>query len=419
MTETATVTARWCLETDDRIGMIRDIVAEVAHYEGDVEAMEVVAHVVYMRVRIAYGQIPLVRSALRRIAGVKSLTVVDSLPFEADEQRLVKRVMQQDVHTSDPISFATLLYRSPVMQRIVEVAQAVANRDVPVLITGESGTGKELMARAIHQASGRSRNRFVPVNCAAIPDALLESELFGYSDGAFTGARRGGRIGLFELAHGGTLFLDEIGEMNPAVQAKLLRALSEGEIRRVGDNAVRKVDVRILAATNRDLAHLVDTEQFRMDLFYRLNVIPMKIPPLRDRKEDILPLAIACVERMSRQLERDFILSEAAMDALLAYRFPGNVRELQNMIERACYLTAGTVLTPEHLMLTDSDGAAPGELAADASEDVTLKERIRSYERLIIEDAIARNGSLRRAAKQLGVSHASLVQKRKQWQSGT
>lgn len=415
MSPEAVVTARWCLETDDRIGMIRDIVAEVAAHDGDVEAMEVVAHVVYMRVRITHSQMPMIRSALRKIAGVKSLAVVDTLPFEADEQSLVKRVMQQESTDDAPLSFASLIYRSPVMQRIVSVAQAVAARDVPVLITGASGTGKELLARAIHHASGRNHKRFVAVNCAAIPETLLESELFGYADGAFTGAKRGGRLGLFELAHEGTLFLDEIGEMNPNVQAKLLRALSESEIRRVGDSESRQVNVRVLAATNRDLAAEVAAEQFRMDLFYRLNVIPMKLPPLRERKEDIVPLAIAYVDRMSRRLEHDFVLAEEAIEALLCYDFPGNVRELQNIIERACYLADSPVLQPEQFLLAPGSGAAE-PLTEPLNE--LLKERVHAYERQLIEEAIANAGSLRAAAKRLGVSHATLVQKRKQWQSG-
>ncbi|QQE80300.1 sigma 54-interacting transcriptional regulator [Alicyclobacillus sp. SO9] len=420
---------RWCLETDDRIGMVRDIVSAVADCGGDVEAMEVVSRYVYIRLHCSNTQTMQLQSALQSVSGVRRVDAIDSLPYEADEQNLIRRVMDRE-GSDETLSFSGLIYKSDSMKAQVHIAKAIAARDVPVLITGESGTGKELMARAIHNASARSQHRFVAVNCAAIPETLLDSELFGYVEGAFTGARRGGRLGLFEVADGGTLFLDEIGEMNPAVQAKLLRVLSESELRRVGDSESRKVNVRVLAATNRNLEHLISTGQFRQDLFFRLNVIPIQLPPLRDRKDDIVPLAMAFISRMERRLERKFQLSVESQNAIREYAYPGNIRELQNIIERACYLCESEVLSP-NLFMTDSflpksvpanlqdaaeDGAntPPAEAAYSSSSSVpetSLRNLVRTYELKIIQDTVNRLGSVRKAAAELGVSHTTLLNK--------
>lgn len=406
MTQKTMRVLRWCVSTDDRIGMVRDIVAEIAAEQGNVEAMEVVVKSVYVRFGLDRRRISSLRTRLETVQGVHGIQDVDRLPFEADEEALVRRVMRQDAHTV--LSFETLTYASEAMGKVVQIASTVAKSDASVLITGESGTGKELLARAIHNVSRRRDRRFVPINCAAIPDALLESELFGYVEGAFTGAVRGGKPGLFEIANGGTLLLDEIGEMNPLLQAKVLRVLADGELRKVGSTSSVKVDVRIIAATNRDVPSLVEKGMFREDLYYRLNVIPLHIPPLRERREDIAPLVHRFLSRLSRELEREFRVSDEAWNCLLAYDYPGNVRELQNIVERACYLNEGNLMRPVHFLLpvrNPTTGCQP--------TSSTLKERVRDYEICLIEEALRKAGSLRKAAQILGTTHTALVNKLK------
>jgi len=230
------------------------------------------------------------------------------------------------------------------MQKVYDLIEKIANTDTTVLITGGSGTGKELIAKVIHYNSYRSGKNFVPLNCAAIPKDLLESELFGHEKGAFTGAINT-RIGRFELASGGTLFLDEIGELDPSLQVKLLRVLQEREFERIGSTKTIKVDVRILAATNRNLEELTREGRFREDLYYRLNVIPVHIPPLKDRKEDIPVLIEHFLKKHAKAKKRQSPkISKHIMDVLIRYKWPGNVRELENLIERLTILNPGRAL---------------------------------------------------------------------------
>jgi two-component system response regulator AtoC len=278
-----------------------------------------------------------------------------------------------------------------------------------VLITGESGTGKELIARHIHDASPRATRPFVAVNCAAIPEALLESELFGHARGAFTGATAD-RQGLFEEAHEGTLFLDELGDLPVALQVKLLRALQEGEVRRVGDNASRSVDVRLVAATARDLETDVAEGKFRADLYYRVNVVRIHLPPLRERAEDIPELVRHFVDRINRRLGLHVSgVTAAAMRALMEYPWPGNVRELENVVERAMVLTDGPQLDVDQLPLTapsarHDNGASP--------LDLSVKRRTEDLERALIKEALERTrGNRTRAAKLLDLSHRALLYK--------
>src|SRR5262245_3870256 len=244
-----------------------------------------------------------------------------------------------------------LLGEDPVFKETLLQAQRAAQSDANVLLLGESGTGKELIARSIHQLSARAKGAFVAINCAAIPEALLENELFGHEKGAFTGAAAR-KVGRAEMAHRGTLFLDEIGEMPPSVQAKILRLVQEKQFERVGGVQTLTVDVRIVAATNRDLRAAVAEKQFREDLFFRLSVFPIEIPPLRRRRGDILPLSEAFLERYARELgRRGLSLSDAARRALLDHSWPGNVRELQNTLERAAILCDGAAVEAEDLRL--------------------------------------------------------------------
>ena len=297
----------------------------------------------------------------------------------------------------------------------------VAPVSTTVLITGESGTGKELVARALHEISPRAAMPFVPVNCGAIPPGLVESELFGHARGAFTDARTAKR-GLFAEADGGTLLLDEAGELPPPAQIKLLRFLQEGEIRPVGENRSERVDVRVLAATHRDLGKLVEKGEFREDLYYRLNVVNLAIPPLRDRREDVLQLARTFLLRFNRELNRQVPVTgfePAAEELLTSYSWPGNVRELENAIERAVLLAEGSLVAVQNLperIWSMPRREVPRPAEAASQEDLSLKRAMRSLEERYIRAALRRTrGNRTRAAEVLEISHRALLYKIKEY----
>ena len=303
--------------------------------------------------------------------------------------------------------FAGIVGSSPPMRRLLERIGRVAASPAAVLITGESGTGKELVARAVHSASGR--RAFVPVNCGAIPESLLESELFGYAAGAFTGAEAD-RDGLFQAAAGGTLFLDEIAEMAPPLQAKLLRAIDTGEVRRVGESDARDLDIRILAATHRDLRAEAESGRFRDDLYWRLNVLHLEVPPLRERVEDIEALAEDFFERRARAAQAQHrSLHPKALALLQAHPWPGNVRQLLNVLERAVTFTSAPCISPAELP-ADTFGATsePGGTGATAPRAPFLSE----LEREAIVEALARvGGNKARAARELGIPRRTLYRR--------
>ncbi|MCR4440097.1 MAG: sigma-54-dependent Fis family transcriptional regulator [bacterium] len=297
-----------------------------------------------------------------------------------------------------------LLGQSPAMQAVRQLIDEVAPRDVPVLIAGESGTGKELVARAIHRKSQRATCPMVTVNCAALPDALVESELFGHEKGAFTGACSR-KMGKFEFAHGSTLFLDEIGDMSLAVQAKLLRVIELGTFQRVGGNDTLQVDVRLITATNRDLRQEINLGRFREDLYYRINVVEIALPPLRQRREDIPLLADFFVRRFARRYQKPLKgIDPRAQQRLVAYDYPGNVRELQNIIERAVILERGPYLTFHLVPFSPLEGKA---LVAD-SEHLTLEQLERRYIEQVMR-AVGHNKS--QAARILGIARKTLREK--------
>jgi Nif-specific regulatory protein len=301
----------------------------------------------------------------------------------ADRQRLVDENVRLRDELRERYDFTQILGNSGAMRQVCEQVVKVARTNTTVLIRGESGTGKELIAQAIHYNSLRARKAFLKVSCAALPDTLIESELFGYERGAFTGAEQR-KKGRFELADGGTLLLDEIGDVNPATQVKLLRVLQERQFERLGGTESLKVDVRLIAATNKDMEAAVANNTLRQDLFYRLNVFTIFVPPLRERKSDILLLADHFVEKLSaehgKQVKR---ISTPAIDALVAYHWPGNVRELQNVIERAVLVSDGQVIHMHHLPPTLQTAEGSGTAANQA-----LGEAVAAFERDMIEDAL-------------------------------
>ncbi|GBC62073.1 sigma-54-dependent Fis family transcriptional re gulator [Desulfonema ishimotonii] len=308
-------------------------------------------------------------------------------------------------------NFANMIGKSSAMQAIFRLSEKVAQYDTTVLVTGESGTGKELIARGIHFKSDRSQEPFIAVNCGGIPETLLESEFFGYRKGAFTGADRN-KKGLFEEADGGTLFLDEIGELPRALQVKFLRVLQENEVRPIGASKTRKVNVRILAATSKNLEAEVQEGRFRQDLFYRLNVMPLRLPPLRERPEDIPLLCRHFIRRFNENLKENIEgISPEAMSILIRHKWPGNVRELENMIERAVILTDGAILSAEHFSL--ETGHLPEEdLFESLFEGYSLKAAQKILEKNLITKALSATGGNRTKATQLlEISHPSLLTK--------
>ncbi|MGD8469410.1 MAG: sigma-54 dependent transcriptional regulator [Desulfobacterales bacterium] len=307
--------------------------------------------------------------------------------------------------------FGNLVAKSEAMRKVFRVAAKAAQYKTTVLILGDSGTGKELIARAIHNKGDRSSMPLVPVNCGGIPETLLESELFGYKKGAFTGADKN-KKGLFQEAHRGTIFLDEIGELPLALQVKLLRALQENEVRMIGDSKSTQIDVRVIAATARNLEEDVKKGAFREDLYYRLNVLSIKIPPLRDRAEDIPLLCDHFMERFKRSLNKKVkSIAPTAMSRLLEYPWPGNVRELENVIERALVLAEGDTLLPEHL--PSELGRRTGEEESDMLFDgYSLKVAQKLMEEKLITKALKEtDGNRTQAARLLEISHPSLLTK--------
>jgi two-component system, NtrC family, response regulator AtoC len=350
-------------------------------------------------------------------------------PFRPDEVIMTVRKaeererLRREVETLrsslgvDPVR-DLMIFESRAMRELLELAGRVAQHDTTVLITGESGTGKEVLARAIHRLSPRAERSFTAINCAAIPGQLLESELFGHTKGAFTGAVAD-RMGLFEVAHEGTLLLDEIGDLPLDLQAKLLRVLEEGEIRRVGGRDAKKVDVRVIAATAKPLEQAVERGEFRADLFYRLNVVRLHLPPLRERPEDVPALLTHFARQAATRMGRAVSLTPGALASLTHHTWPGNVRELRNAVERAVVLGAGGPLDIKDFGLGNGNGNGHGHAngapasSADASNGtLVLKTQVEEIERRAIQKALQVSGGNRRqAASLLGISLRTLFYK--------
>jgi len=322
------------------------------------------------------------------------------------------RLLRQQL--SERFSVEGIISESSGMSRVLNVAGRVADSNASVLITGETGTGKELIAKSVHFSGYRHDQPFVAVNCAALPDNLLESELFGHEKGAYTGADRQ-RKGRFETADGGTLFIDEVGEIPLSLQVKLLRVLQEKTFERIGSNTPLKANVRIVAATNRDLEAMVRDGTFRQDLFYRLNVVSIRIPPLRERREDIPPLAELFVRRFASENNKRIAgISREAMDTLMKYSYPGNVRELENIIQQSVVLSRGETIMESDLPVRVNEGIQLSGSWQSATASFT--EKVEAFERSLILDALRVAGQVQtRAAEQLGISERHLRYKLKKY----
>ena len=347
------------------------------------------------------------------LGGLSVVTFLDDAYRAREELEAMEARSKQVLHRINKANgarytFDDIVAESPAGAQTKALAEKIAATDATVLLESESGTGKELYAQAIHNASLRREGVFVAINCANFNSNMLESELFGYVEGAFTGAKKGGKLGLFEAAAGGTLFLDEISEMDLGLQAKLLRVLQERRIRPVGGVKEIDVDVRVIAACNASLPDYVDQGKFRKDLYYRLNTFPIHIPPLRERTGDIPALATAILDQLSHKLRRPFTLTDEAVRLLQAHSWPGNVRELRNVLEFSAYLTPSGVITCE---------AFPADLRRPAEHDAALPlvQRVRAFEKREIQRLLARTGTRlegkKKTAAQLGISLASLYNK--------
>ena len=329
---------------------------------------------------------------LRVFADHAAVSIANARAFEEIEQ-LKARLEEENTYlrqeVTETIGASNIVGGSPGLKKVLQQIQLVAPTDAAVLVTGESGTGKELVARALHEHSPRKDRALIKVNCGAVPDTLFESEFFGHVRGAFTGALKD-KPGRFELADGGSIFLDEIGEVPLAMQSKLLRVLQEHEIERVGDTRVRKVNVRIIAATNRDLKQEVEAGRFRQDLFYRLSVFPIEIPPLRERRDDIAPLAAHFVKQTARRMNRPTPrVTQATMTQLAAHDWPGNVRELQNAVERAVILSQGGPLRFE---LPDAKATAAPRSTKPVTAALLTRDELKRQELDSIAAALKQTG---------------------------
>ena len=330
------------------------------------------------------------------------LSVVGDLKSRYENE--LRQLKRKTVHGDD------IIVHSASMEAVFDLSMRLASVDSTVLIQGESGVGKEVVAEFIRANSPRKDNPFIKINCAAIPEQLLESELFGYVRGAFTGANREGKAGLFEAADGGTLLLDEIGDLPATLQVKLLRVIQDRQTRRIGDNTPRFIDVRLLAATNQNLADLVEKKMFREDLYYRLNVVPIYVPPLRERKEDILFMVQAFLKKFCARHRQNKELHPAVMPKLLDYSWPGNVRELENIMERLVVTSPGNIITLGDLppFLREQEGGGSAMLTLEGK---TLKDILEDVEEKVLRDTLLKYKTTRRAAEVLGIDQSSVVRK--------
>lgn len=394
------VTIRWDIKTIDRLSMVEDVLKEFSCCDINIISMKVTA-----------GRI-LIKSWCRQLQDISC--VQSSLSQRADiinVAYLCEEISELSMpEVERPRYFSDIICSSQSMQALIEKAIRIADSKYTVLIRGETGTGKELLARAIHNSGQRSFYPFIPVNCSALPESLMESEFFGYEKGAFSGADAKGKKGLFEMADKGTLFLDEFGEMPLNLQAKLLRVLQDGGIRRVGGAQIIPVNVRIIVATNANLEDMVEQRLLRADLYYRINVLSLTIPPLRERPQDLSLLIRHFVQKYAKEFQRRLILDKACFDAMHHHGWPGNVRELENTIIRLMLMTESDVITREDL------GIAEMPSGKQLHAERPFKQQVQCAERQLIEQMVDENVSSRHIAKALGVSHTTVLNKIRSYQ---
>ncbi|EOH3002120.1 TPA: sigma 54-interacting transcriptional regulator [Citrobacter freundii] len=394
------VTIRWDIKTIDRLSMVEDVLKEFSCCDINIISMKVTP-----------GRI-LIKSWCRQLQDISC--VQSCLSQRADIINVAYLCEEiSELSTPEPERpryFSDIICSSQSMHALIEKAIKIADSKYTVLIRGDTGTGKELLARAIHNSGQRRFYPFIPVNCSALPESLMESEFFGYEKGAFSGADCKGKKGLFEMADKGTLFLDEFGEMSLGLQAKLLRVLQDGGIRRVGGAQIIPVNVRIIVATNANLEDMVEQRLLRADLYYRINVLSLTIPPLRERPQDISLLIRHFVQKYAKEFQRRIILDKACFDALHHHNWPGNVRELENTIIRLMLMAESDVITPEELGMVNLPAAEQGPT------ERPFKEQVLYAERQLIEQMMEENVSSRHIAKALGVSHTTVLNKIRSYQ---
>jgi PAS domain S-box-containing protein len=351
---------------------------------------------------------------IRVVTNVRDLTELNQLKAELEEtKQLTKRYHEQLIEQEYLIQAEKeLVIKSQAMRLVLQKALKMARVDSTILLTGESGVGKDLLARFIHQASPRKENGFVKINCGAIPETLLESELFGYEKGAFTGARGEGKAGLLEISHGGTVYLDEIAELSPFLQVKILSVIEDKEIIRLGGTKSKQIDFRLIAATNRDLESMVAGGEFRKDLYFRLSTLPLFIPPLRERREDILPLLNHFLRKFTKSFHLKKMFSQEVYDALVQYPFPGNVRELTHIVEQLVVMSESQTVVLDDLPQTLRVG---GTSVATFENGNTLKLTRAEVEKKLLEEALRKHKTLLKTAQALGVNQSTVSRKMRRY----
>lgn len=405
---------RFEIVTRDRLGITVEILEKIYNRKINLISMEVFFQKVCVKVDNMDDKVK--KELMQEICNIKDVTSIKEMELLYYEQK--EKKLKAIIESIEDREFKNIIGTSKAIERVKDMTVTIAKSNSTVLLRGESGTGKEVFAKAIHDISPRNTKNFIAINCASLPEALLESELFGYEQGSFTGAMIGGKDGIIKEANGGTLFLDEIGEMPMSIQAKLLRVIQEGKIRKIGSNREEKIDVRIIAATNKNLEDMIKDKTFREDLYYRLNVIPMYIPPLRDRIEDIPSFVKFFIDKLNYKLNKNINGAEIEfISELMKYQWPGNVRELQNVMERAMNLCKGDILTIQDLFITPINhiysNVSKDNINEEDNKDLqlSLKDSMERCEKEIIEKAIKNYKTYRRAASVLKVSHTTIMNK--------
>ncbi|GAA0777809.1 hypothetical protein GCM10008908_33560 [Clostridium subterminale] len=405
---------RFEIITRDRLGITVEILEKIYNRKINLISMEVFFQKVCVKVEDMGKEEK--KGLMKEICNIKDIISIKEMELLYYEQK--EKKLKDIIDSIECREFKNIIGTSKAIERVKNMTLTIAKSNSTVLLRGESGTGKEVFAKAIHDISPRSNKNFIAINCAALPETLLESELFGYEPGSFTGAMIGGKDGIIKEAKGGTLFLDEIGEMPMLIQAKLLRVIQEGKIRKIGSNKEEAIDVRIIAATNKNLEDMIKDKTFREDLYYRLNVVPMYIPALKERLEDIPLFVQFFIDKLNYKLNKNIKGADIEfISELMKYHWPGNVRELQNVIERAMNLCKSEILTAEDLFInfrSDVYNFETKDIIEKKSNEylqLPLKDIMEKCEKEIIEKVIVKYKSYRKAASVLNVSHTTIMNK--------